>query len=69
MNKKTIPEMIPVRCCGLEPNYNAVFKARYKGLAYEFKCKQCGHFAASPNRDAAIRAWNINVTGRRGRLH
>jgi hypothetical protein len=64
MSEKKLPEMIPMKCCGTEGVFSKVFKREYCGLAFEFKCSICGHYAASPNMYAAIRAWNQNIDRR-----
>jgi hypothetical protein len=64
MSAKKIPEMIPMKCCGSEGAFSKVFKREYMGLAFEFKCKHCKHYAASPDLYAAIRAWNQNIDRR-----
>jgi hypothetical protein len=61
---------IPMKCCGDEPDFAQVFKAQYMGVAFEFKCKHCKHFAASPSLPSAVMAWNKNIDDRqRGRKH
>jgi len=64
VNEKKTPEMIPMKCCGFEPAFGEVFKKEYKGLAFELRCSICGHYAASPNKWAAIKTWNQNIDRR-----
>ena len=69
MSEQNLSTVIAMKCCGVEPEFKQVFKAAYRGLAFEFKCPTCKHFAASPSLKGAIRAWNVDVSRSTKGLH